>query len=106
MRTAPPWRPALADGRSVAFVLAIATAIFGDKYGQRGATLMFGALLAFGGYLIQFLSIVPDTRYGGIFLQVAGQSVVSPSINCWCVARSAYEHADFATRNATNTAGA
>ncbi|RPD53169.1 MFS general substrate transporter [Lentinus tigrinus ALCF2SS1-7] len=74
---------------AVAAVLSIITAIFADRYAQRGLTLVFFAILATIGFGIFLGSYVKDVRYGSLFLAVPGTYCIGPPLGTWMANNSA-----------------
>ncbi|TFK91208.1 MFS general substrate transporter [Polyporus arcularius HHB13444] len=74
---------------AVAAALSIITAVFADRYGHRGLTLVFFSILATIGFAIFLGSFVNHTRYGSLFLLVPGTYCIGPPLGTWIANNSA-----------------
>lgn len=70
-------------------LVSIITAVFADRYGHRGLTLVFFSILATIGFAIFLGSFVNHTRHGSLFLLVPGTYCIGPPLGTWIANNSA-----------------
>ena len=62
------------------FVMSVAIAFLGDRWGQRGYGLFFSGILAMVGYIT---STTTSVLYGSIFLQTMGAFTCASAVGTW-----------------------
>ena len=77
--TAPPF--------FVAFMMAIATTVIGDRTQQRGLVLVFTSVLGGIGYLILATVTKVGVRYFAVFLAASGVFSTIPNILAWTLSK-------------------
>ncbi|KAF8321422.1 MFS general substrate transporter [Cantharellus anzutake] len=65
------------------FVVSLAAALFSDKYHCRGLVAIGASFLALGGFIMMYKSINVHVRYGSLFAQTIGVSVLTPCTVTW-----------------------
>ncbi|KAF8334174.1 MFS general substrate transporter [Cantharellus anzutake] len=74
-----------------AFVLSMMAAYFSDKYRCRGLIALGASFTALAGYIVMYYSTNVHVRYGSIFAQTIGTSIISPCA-LTLIANNVYPH--------------
>jgi MFS family permease len=75
LMSAPPY--------AATFVVSIGIAIFADRWGERGYSLLLAEILAVTGYAIFLTSSNTSVLYGSIFLQMIGVFTATSASTAW-----------------------
>ena len=67
------------------FVVSVAIAFLGDRWGQRGYSLVFSGVIAMVGYILFLTSTHTSVLYGSIFLQTMGAFTSASAVGTWNV---------------------